>query len=417
MELAYLSSFTQILQEILGAVFDNVLAPVLRDVFNILVNTIGELIQEILSNFLLKIWIIFLKLIGFLEQIFNVFSGVSNIRVQNGDVSVSISMLEYFFRLNEVQTAFMAITAIAVVLAFVTTSISVAKSISDMTFENKRPLSAVLKQAAKAAINFMLIPFTCLFVLQMASKVTAVFNTTFNYEMENQGISDVLFITVARPEAKTQNAVKDFGVNGKYQDAEGVKKNFNIKEFNYIQAYVSSILMALIMLCSILFFIQRLIMVILLYLVSPFFVSMIPLDDGAKFKEWRNMFVAYMASAFGPILCMRIYFMLVPMAVSGGITYPVNGTVEACIHLLFILGGAFAVYKSRLLFVQILDPAAAGSMAASDMIGAFIGGKAMMAVRSITSGNQQKQGSDSQKKSSSQSSGQYKTKSQAYTGR
>ena len=52
-------SCTSLLQDILGAVFDSVLAPVIRDVANVLINATGALINEILSNFLLQIWVIF----------------------------------------------------------------------------------------------------------------------------------------------------------------------------------------------------------------------------------------------------------------------------------------------------------------------------------------------------------------------
>ena len=43
-------SFTSLLQDILGEVFDAVLAPVLRDVASILINAAGVLIQEVFSN-------------------------------------------------------------------------------------------------------------------------------------------------------------------------------------------------------------------------------------------------------------------------------------------------------------------------------------------------------------------------------
>ena len=86
-------SFTSLLQDILGAVFDTVLAPVLRDVASVLINAAGILIQEVLSNFLLKQWIIFLKAVYFLECIFDVFSGVSPVRVE--DVSEPITPVSY----------------------------------------------------------------------------------------------------------------------------------------------------------------------------------------------------------------------------------------------------------------------------------------------------------------------------------
>ena len=113
MNIVYLESFVQILQKLLGGIFDAVLAPVLRDVFNILVTTIGALIQEILAGFFLKIWIIFLKLVDFLESIFDIFSGVSPVEAKVNDVSQKMSLLEYFFQLNEIKIAFMVITDLA----------------------------------------------------------------------------------------------------------------------------------------------------------------------------------------------------------------------------------------------------------------------------------------------------------------
>lgn len=382
MQVVYLASFLQTLQNILGGIFDAILAPVLRDVFNVLVRTIGILIQEILSGFLLKIWIIFLKLIDFLEQVFDIFSGVSPVEVKIQDVSKKMSLLEYFFQLNEIKTAFMIITVIAVAIAFLATIYAVMKSISDMTFDEKKPISHVLKQALKSAVTFLLVPFACLFALHMASTVTKIFNSSINYQMENQRVSDILFITVAEEGVKNitdgtakDAVIKEFSSGQKYQDAELVKEKFDIQKFSYIQAYSSTFLMALIMLVSILQFIQRIFAILVLYVVSPFFVAMMPLDEGAKFKRWREMFVSHMVSAFGPILSMKLYFMIIPLAVSNDIQYPVQGSVLSAVHLLFIIGGAYAVYKSRLLFIQILDPGSAGMMEASGFLGAMIGSK------------------------------------------
>lgn len=415
MEVVYLGGFLQLLQDILGTLFDAVLTPVLRDVFSILVNILGALVQEILSNFLLRLWIIVLKLVSFMESIFNVFSGISNVEVKVQDVSTRISLLEYFFRLGTVQKAFLTITAISMVLAFFATLVGVMKSISDMALENKNPLSTVLKQAFMAAINFALIPITCLFVLQMCGKMVLVFNTSFNYENQNSTVSNMLFITTAEPAARNKDVVKKYSSGFGYENAEQVKKDFDIEKLNYVQAYVASVLVALILLCSILQFIQRILVIIVLYLTSPFFVAMIPIDGGAKFREWKNMFAAYMVSAFGPILTMKIYLILVPMVSQSAIDFGVSAGNAAWMKLIFVIGGAFAVYKSRLLFVSILNPSAAGSMAESGVIGAVIGGKLGGAVSQAAKGGgrQKKQGASS----SAGSSNQYKTQSQAYTGK
>lgn len=416
MEIVYLGGFVQLLQDILGGLFDAVLSPVLRDVFSILVNIFGKMIHEVLSNFLLKLWIILLKLIGFLEGIFNVFSGVSNVEVKVNNVSTRISLLEYFFRLGEVQKAFLVITAMAVVLAFLATAIGVAKSISDMALENKNPLSTVFKQAFSAALNFLMIPIACLFVLQMSGKVVLVFNTTFNYEHQDAAISDGLFIITAGPAIKDTTKISQYSLGQRYENGDDVKKDFNIDEINFLQAYLCAGLMALILLCSILQFIQRLIVILVLYLTSPFFVAMIPLDGGAKFREWKNMFAAYMLSAFGPILSMKVFLLVIPMVTGAAIDFGVSADTAAWLRLFFVIGGAFAVYKSRLLFVSVINPSAAGSMAESGVIGAVIGGKISGGLSRMAKGGK---GGKSQKRGggSQASSNQYKTQSQAYTGK
>lgn len=416
MEIVYLGGFVQLLQDILGGLFDAVLSPVLRDVFSILVNIFGKMIHEVLSNFLLKLWIILLKLIGFLEGIFNVFSGVSNVEVKVNNVSTRISLLEYFFRLGEVQKAFLVITAMAVVLAFLATAIGVAKSISDMALENKNPLSTVLKQAFSAALNFLMIPIACLFLLQMSGKVVLVFNTTFNYEHQDAAISDSLFIITAGPAIKDRAKISQYSLGQRYENGDDVKKDFNIDEIDFLQAYLCAGLMALILLCSILQFIQRLIVILVLYLTSPFFVAMIPLDGGAKFREWKNMFVAYMLSAFGPILSMKVFLLVIPMVTGSAIDFGVSADTAAWLRLFFVIGGAFAVYKSRLLFVSVINPSAAGSMAESGVIGAVIGSKISGGLNKMARGG--KGGGNQRRGGGSQaSSNQYKTQSQAYTGK
>lgn len=426
MEIVVLSGFTKLLQDILGTLFDAVLSPVLRDAFNILVNIFGALISDIFSNFLLRLWIIFLKLVGFMESIFNVFSGISNVKVE--DVSETVPLLEYFFRLDTIQKAFLAVTAVSVALAFLSTLLAVMKSMSDMALENRNPISGVLKQAAKAAVSFLVIPITCLFALQMCTKVVIVINTTFNYGSDNAMVSDALFITTAGPAAKKTGAVEDYSANQKYEDAEQVKKDFDISKISYVQAYVSTILIAIIMLCSILQFIQRIIVILLLYLVSPFFVSVMPLDGGARFREWKNMFAGYMISAFGPILSMKLYLLLVPAVSGNKINFGVSSGVMACVKLIFIVGGAFAVYKSRLLVISVVSPSVAGSMGESGMIASFLGGKAAGRLSSMARGGGRSVRRQSTGKASaapgqaSAASGQTsaasgRTESQAYTGR
>ncbi len=382
MEYVMLDSFLEILQDVLGTIFDTVLSPVLRDVFNSIVNLLGELLQSILSAWLLRILVTFLKLINFLEGIFNAFSGVSNVRIEN--VSESVPLLEYFFRIDTVQKVFLGVTAISVLLAFMATGFAVIRSIADAPFENRHPLSTVLSNAVRAAVNFMIIPVTCLFVLQMSTTAIRAINTTINSNGADASLSDTLFITVAGPAANApeQANIQKFSSGQKYEDLDAVKKSFDIEKINYVQGYISSFMLFFVMLASILGFIQRIFIILVLYIVSPFFVAMMPLDGGAKFKEWRDMFVAHVISAFGPILIMKLYLMLVPIMVSDKMVYTTNNSLlTETIKLLLLIGGAFAVYKSRTLIVSVISPQAGATVAQSGVVASFVGAKMVGSVK------------------------------------
>ncbi len=427
MELVGLSGFTQLLQDLIGGIFDAVLSPVLRDAFNIVLNMVEKMLADIFANWLLKIMVMALKLIDFMESVFNVFSGISSVRVK--DVSEPISLLEYFFRIDQVQGAFLGITIVAVVLAFMTTLFAVVRSLADTPFENRNPISTVLSQAVKAAMTFMIIPITCLFVLNMTGTAVKAINTTFNFGSADLGVSDTIFLTVAEPAAKNDNAIKTFSVRRKYEDTDLIKRNFDIGKIDYTQAYAAMFFIFFILLASILQFIQRIFVILVLYLVSPFFVAMMPLDGGAKFKEWREMFVAHMLSAFGPILAMKIYLMLVPVMVGSDINYGVTGLLESAVKLLLIIGGAFAVYKSRNLLISVLNMQAAMAIDGSGIIAAMVGGAALQKLRSVGRGGGSSKGS-SQKSGQQRSGGQANNMmangmggkqggsgSQAYTGK
>lgn len=406
-------SFLSTLQNLLGAIFDKVLVPVIQDVANVLINMAGTLIQEILSGFLLDILIILLKIIYFMEQIFDIFSGISPVEVKDASERVTkITLLEYFFQLDDVKSAFVLITMIAVTIAFIATMIGVAKSISDMALESKNPISQVLRQSIKAAVSFMLVPFMCLFILQMATKLTVVVNYAMNATSSSVSMSDIIFVSCAGEGAKSQDILKDYGANQKYENADQVKKDFDITKINYVLAYISTALTAIVLLCAILQFIRRIIEILVLYLVSPFFVSTMPLDGGAKFKEWKDEFLARMFSTFGPIIMMRIYFLVVPVLVNGEVDFQMSSWMTASIKLFLVIGGAYAVFKSQHMITSIISPMAGGSMAESGFLGAMLGNKLNQKIRGGGS-----RGGGGGMKSSGGAPSQFQTKSQAFTGK
>lgn len=170
-----------------------------------------------------------------------------------------------------------------------------------------------------------------------------------------------------------------------YKKLSRVSMDFYAGNFNYIVGFASAFLMLLVLSGAALLFIRRLFELLLLYIVSPVFVSTIPLDDGAMFSKWRELFVAKFFSGFGIIFTMKYYLMLIPFAAGSDLvlyenTLPGGILVNNILKMMMIIGGAWAVYKSQHMIMQVMNPEAAmAEQQASAMLTGMIIGAASTA--------------------------------------
>ena len=351
-------SFTSLLTDMFSQLFDTILAPVIRDVAHILISTLGKLIQDAFANFLLRGWVVLLKLVHFLQQIFDIFSGYSSVKVKGmNDVAVEKNLLEVFMELGSIQRFFLLITMISVAISFITTIIMVARSMQDGILENKNPISAVIRRSLKASFTFMIIPLTLVFMLQVVKYVPAVIDLSFGRE-QSQSVADTLFTTVVAPAANPGVDPNMFSTGQRYEDVELLRNNFNADKIDYVFAVVSALLMGLILILCIFQYIKRLFIIIFLYVISPFAAAYIPIDDGRRFNKWKEMFVGMFLSAYGPMIVMKIYLMITPLIIGGKyIRFDTgNALMDVCIKLFVVLGGAFAVYRSKSVMLQLFAP-------------------------------------------------------------
>jgi len=270
----------------------------------------------------------------------------------------------------------------------------------------------------KAAVTFLLIPFLCIFLLQVSSLVTNQAISAFDAAQGgNTSMGTIVFLSAGLDADKAttsrRNAITGLmegsgsGRNPSftddvrrpylegtkdYRDLLKVKKDFHAANFNFVVGFASGIVLLLVLAGAAVIFIRRLFELLLLYLVSPFFVSTIPLDDGAVFAKWRELFVAKFFSGFGVIFSMRYYLMLVPsIAGSRLCLYSMNlpnaVMINNVLKMFMIIGGAWAVYKSQHLLMQIFNQEAAmAEQQTGALIQGMIIGAGSMAVTAATGG-------------------------------
>ena len=369
-------SFLETLQGIFKDIFQEVLSPVLQTVFREIVDLIGDQIWSLFSDIFLDGFLILLKAVNFLDSMFSLFSGLSVIRYNNK----KMTLLTYFFQLDGISKALVYMTVLGAIMAFMFSIYSTGKIMADAPFDDRaKPISTVLKNGFKSMITFMIVPFLCVFILELSSALLNQIIYTFQVSSGTSGkagMDDALFITAVHGAEKNSSALIEFASGHKYQNLSNIKKNFDISKINYLIGYVSSLLVILILATACLTFIRRVFELLLLYLVSPFFSASIALDGGAKFAKWREVFIAKFFAGFGSIFIIKLYLLIVPFLMGNTIKYSGESSKDICIKLFLVIGGAWAVFKGQNTFLSILSPdtAAAASQSSAAIMAMATGG-------------------------------------------
>lgn len=87
---------------------------------------------------------------------------------------------------------------------------------------------------------------------------------------------------------------------------------YNLWQFNWIVGFAGIVVCFGLFINIIMGLIQRIFMVIGLFLLSPLFIGIVPLDSGEALKKWRQKFIGYIIMAYGSILGMNIFFLIFP---------------------------------------------------------------------------------------------------------
>ncbi|MCR4902420.1 MAG: hypothetical protein K6A23_06150 [Butyrivibrio sp.] len=428
-------SFLSVLEDLLSDLINEILLPVLLIAFDYLWEVVTGMINAYLCHLLFDLYVLLLKILLILERIFDVFSCNTGVyTMQNGqmiatsgyvDVTKNYSLLDVLMQNELIINAALGMTAGAFVLCFIITIFSVVKSMGEGIGELKRPVSHILRQTSKACLTFVLIPIVCILVIRLSGLVISSINMYMPNNIEGsskidaaQLVSEALSNNTAKPARGSQQSkiekalavtkiptpnadtracdlifyltVKDalrnrnneaYYLSGQhFQNKKAAFEDISVVDINWLYAFFEVGLVLIIFLKLILECMTRVFMILILFVVSPYFVAMMPMDDGAKFKKWKEMFLGFTVSVFGPILAMKLYLVLLPYIVTSsnldlGFAVDAYSNMDAAIasfvtgqsveavgittnlfRLFFIAAGGFAVYKSQYLMLDIINP-------------------------------------------------------------
>jgi hypothetical protein len=318
------------------------------------------------------------SVIDFIIEIFYKLSGLQPVVIDGKETD----LLSHFLFSDGVKAAFLGVMLIGIILLCLFTIIGIIRS-EYAEGNQKKTKSQILARAGHSFVIFLLIPFLLAAGILLTNVVMGAIHGAMLTTVSPGGTT--LFggqiLVTSGSDAFTGSAaekarIEQMFISGQldYTNLGVVKQYYDLMHMNFFVGIASGLILLILFALAAIRFVQRLFDIILLYIISPVSISTIPADDGQRFKLWREMVVSKVLGAYGIILSMNLFFLIIPQATR--ITFFSNSFQNGIVGLLFIIGGAFAVTRAQMVIAQLTGNNA-GAQEAQQMLAGINAGARM----------------------------------------
>lgn len=300
------------------------------------------------------------QLIDFIKKVFFKLCGLDTVKLDGEDVDIVSSLV----RSDTIHRVFLTIFLVGVILLTIFVIVALLKA--NYQTSEKKGRGVILSNAMRSLLISLLIPFLLLAGMTLINTIMASVNTSMQqYITDGQStIGGQMLITTGSdafigPSAMREEIERKF-LSGTfdYTNLRLVKSYYDIGEMNFVVGILGSLVMLVMFALSSITFVQRIFDIILLYIISPISISTIPLDEGNRFRVWKDMLIAKLLSCYGIIIVMNLFFLIMPQIQK--MTFFDNTFQNGIVYVLFLIGGAFATTKANLVISQLTGSQAGG---------------------------------------------------------
>jgi hypothetical protein len=169
-----------------------------------------------------------------------------------------------------------------------------------------------------------------------------------------------LFSVFAKEGGMPAEAIEQFRTGAlDYYDTDTVSKYMDISEFPFIFSWLAGAIVLFGIGSAMLIFVDRAISLVILYIASPISISTSVLDDGARFKLWRDQFLSKFIMGYGMILAINIYALICGLVMDSNFAFfKDNEFLNLIMKLLVIGGGGLTMQKSMALVGNLVSQGA-----------------------------------------------------------
>ena len=327
---------------------------------------------------LLFLW--FLKVIDGIMEIFSAIAGVTDVTYQGERVNI----IEFIVGDSTVGTIFWCVFILAVGLTCIFTIVALVKNM----IANNRNITTIIGKFFLALLgtlamvvvvilgilisNAILVLVSEIFEIGNTTKLSnSIFNACVGDWVNGYSINEINVSTLSVRQIFGDYNTAAFGIWPTSWKNNGM---VNPDTFLYLPSMIASIGLMIAMVVAIINLAKRVYEIVLLYIVLPVSMSTIAVDDGARFKIWRETFITKIVLAYGTVFSVNIFILILPfiskMKIPG-----VSNFANSMFLIFMIIGGALVIPAGQTLFARLFGQADDMHAGGSFLRSAFYGSR------------------------------------------
>lgn len=333
-----------------------------------------------LEELVLMIFLWMLKMIDGIMEIFSAISGVTNVNYQGREVNI----IEFLVGDSTVGTIFWCIFILAIGLSCIFGIVAIVKNM----ISNNKTISSILGKFFLSLLGTMAMLCVVILGILISNAILHLLAEIFQIENTTK-LSNALFnacvgewlngYSVAELDITSLSVGDIFGdyntaVFGIWPTSWKCNGMVNPNSFMYLPSMISAIGLVIAFVVAIVNLAKRVYEIVFMYLVMPMSLSTLSLDDGARFKNWRETFITKILLAYGTVFSVNVFILILPiisqMRISG-----ISGFGNSMFLLFMIIGGAMVIPAGQTLFARLFGTADDMHAGGSFLRSAFYGSR------------------------------------------
>lgn len=278
----------------------------------------------------------------------NMLCGIEPIRYAGAEMD----FLTFLMRNQAVTYAFVGSVFVAIFIVFIFGIIGIIRAIASEKVD-KTPAQIAIN-IGKTLLTFLFIPAAMTILIFLTNALMKIL-----YSTTTGGSPDGLGRFLAG--AFGQNGLKsgeraDFYLDPSfnYMKTGDIKKYVDLSEYDFFFSYIASIVIIISLGLALLMFVDRAISIIILFVFSPLSLATSIIDDGARFKLWRDQFLTKFLTGYGVIIAINIYAIVVLAITNDNLVFFDNSVLNFMMKIVIVVGGGVSMQRMMALVGNLI---------------------------------------------------------------